>query len=271
LKEKCLRGWTFVLTAVLLTGCGSRVSGTVSLVGSTAMGGMVQALTEQFAAKNPEAKVVYTPSDTNGGIEAVKTGGAEIGLASRLLKDGEKEVGLTETVVAIDGVAVIVHGDNPVENLMVEQLGVLFNGMIRDWAAVGGQEGEVVCIGRASGSGTRDRFESVTRTEGKNVLARELTDEKAVIEAVRNDPQAVGYVSLSALEGEAGVKVISVDSVPCTAETVLSGAYPIQQPFVFVVKAGEERSNAAKAFVKWAVSNAGREAIRSAGVSPLVK
>ena len=260
------------MTAVsLLAGCGGRLSGTVSLTGSTTMEPMVQELAEGFMAKNPDVKVVYAPADTGAGIEAVKEDRVEIGLASRLLKEGEKEVGLTETIAALDGIAVIVHPENPVEDLMVEQIGVLFNGMVSDWAAVGGNEGTVACIGRTSGSGTRDRFETLTRTEGKQVLTQALADGKAVIEAVRADLQAIGYVSLSQLEGESGVKVLAVDGVECTKETVLSGAYPMQQPLVFVTKARGERSAAAKAFVKWAVSDAGREAIRGAGGVPLVK
>ena len=245
------------------------LSGTVSTNGSTSMEKVVLTLAEQFMLDNGDVKVSYDPTGSGTGVEAAKTGTADIGLASRGLKDSEKADGLTETVVALDGIAIIVNAENPVENLTVEQIAALFTGAA-DWSAVGGS-GEVAAIGRESGSGTRDGFESITGTEETCVLSQELTSTGAVIEAVKNNPQAIGYASLSAVEGKEGVKAVTVDGVACTEETVLSGSYAIQRPFVFVTKEGTELSAAAQAFFDWAVSPDAADLIRSAGAVPTAK
>ena len=285
----------FVLTAVmslsLLAGCGSKtaapdstnndqpqqqqteekLSGSVSTNGSTSMEKVIGALSEQFMADNSGVSVTYDPTGSGAGIEAASNGSADIGLASRALKDEEKAGGLTETVVALDGIAVIVNAGSKVEDLSVEQIAKIFTGEITDWSEVGGEAGKISCIGREAGSGTRDGFESITDTKDACKLDQELTSTGGVIEAVAGNANAIGYASLSAVEGKDTVKAVTVGGVACTEETVLDGSYAIQRPFVLVTKTGAALSPAAQAFFDYATSPAANDLIKAAGAVPVAK
>ena len=281
----------FVLTAVmslsLLAGCGSKatapdntnndqpqqaaLSGSVSTNGSTSMEKVIGALSEQFMADNSGMSVTYDPTGSGAGIEAASNGSADIGLASRALKDEEKAGGLTETVVALDGIAVIVNAGSKVEDLSVEQIAKIFTGEITDWSEVGGEAGKISCIGREAGSGTRDGFESITGTKDACKLDQELTSTGGVIEAVAGNVNAIGYASLSAVEGKDTVKAVTVGGVACTEETVLDGSYAIQRPFVLVTKTGAPLSTAAQAFFDYATSTAANDLIKAAGAVPVAK
>ena len=284
----------FVLTAVmslsLLAGCGSKttapdntnndqpqqqteekLSGSVSTNGSTSMEKVIGALSEQFMADNSGVSVTYDPTGSGAGIEAASNGSADIGLASRALKDEEKAGGLTETVVALDGIAVIVNAGSKVEDLSVEQIAKIFTGENTDWSEVGGEAGKISCIGREASSGTRDGFESITGTKDACKLDQELTSTGGVIEAVAGNPNAIGYASLSAVEGKNTVKAVTVGGVACTEETVLNGSYAIQRPFVLVTKTGETLSPAAQAFFDYATSSTASQLIKAAGAVPVAK
>ena len=237
------------------------LSGTVVTLGSTSMEKVMNTLAEQFGNDHSGVTVSVEGGGSGAGIEAALNGTADIGLSSRALKDEEKSQGLIETVVALDGIAVIVNSDNAVADLTVEQIAKIFTGEITNWSELGGADSE-------SGSGTRDGFESITKTGDKCVLAQELTSTGAVIESVRNNPNAIGYASLSAVEGQDGVKAITVNGVECSEETVLDGSYEIQRPFVLVTKEGVELSPAAQAFFDWALSADASDLIRSAGAVP---
>ena len=280
------------MTAALLAGCGgsgsssaapaapaasaqapastpAALSGTVSTNGSTSMEKVIGALSEQFMADHSGVTVSYDPTGSGAGIEAAGNGTCDIGLSSRALK--EEETGLTGTTVALDGIAIIVNAENPVEDLTVDQIAQLFTGAATDWSAVGGDAGTVACIGRESGSGTRDGFESITGTKDACVLTQELTSTGAVIEAVKGNPSAIGYASLSAVEGKDGIKAVTVGGVACSEETVLDGSYAIQRPFVLVTKDGAALSDAAQAFFDFATSTAASDLIRAAGAVPTAK
>ena len=282
---------TLALSLAALTGCGSKtetpadtntdssaqteapatLSGSVSTNGSTSMEKVIGALSEQFMADNSGVTVTYDPTGSGAGIEAASNGSADIGLASRALKDEEKAGGLTETVVALDGIAVIVNADSKVADLTVEQIGKIFTGEITDWSEVGGDAGTISCIGREAGSGTRDGFESITGTKDSCKLDQELTSTGGVIEAVAGNPNAIGYASLSAVEGKNTVKAVTVGGVACTDETVLNGSYAIQRSFVLVTKTGETLSPAAQAFFDYATSSAASQLIKAAGAVPVAK
>ena len=279
------------LSLAALTGCGSKtetpadtntdssaqteapaaLSGSVSTNGSTSMEKVIGALSEQFMTDNSGVTVTYDPTGSGAGIEAASNGSADIGLASRALKDEEKASGLTETIVALDGIAVIVNADSKVENLTVEQIGKIFTGEITDWSEVGGDAGTISCIGREAGSGTRDGFESITGTKDACKLDQELTSTGGVIEAVAGNPNAIGYASLSAVEGKSTVKALTVGGVACTEATVLDGSYEIQRPFVLVTKQGVTLSAAAQAFFDFATSSAASDLIKNAGAVPVAK
>ena len=278
-----------VMVMALLAGCGSKnkdntkdnntpnnnqnteLSGSVSTNGSTSMEKVIGALSEQFMADNSGVSVTYDPTGSGAGIEAASNGSADIGLASRALKDEEKAGGLTETVVALDGIAVIVNAGSKVEDLSVEQIAKIFTGEITDWSEVGGDPGAISCIGRESGSGTRDGFESITDTKDSCKLDQELTSTGGVIEAVAGNANAIGYASLSAVEGKDTVKAVTVGGVACTEETVLDGSYAIQRPFVLVTKTDAPLSTAAQAFFDYATSTAANDLIKAAGAVPVAK
>ena len=250
---------------------GTQLSGSVSLNGSTSMEKVVGALNEQFMADNSGVSVTYDPTGSGAGIEAASNGSADIGLSSRALKDEETAAGLTGTTVALDGIAVIVNPANGVEDLTVEQIAQIFSGEITDWSQVGGQSGTISCIGREAGSGTRDGFESITGTTDACKLDQELTSTGAVIEAVAGNPNAIGYASLSSVEGKATVKAVTVDGVACTEETVLDGSYAIQRPFILVAKDGTALSTQAQAWFDFATSAAANDLITAAGAVPVAK
>lgn len=247
----------------------SELSGSVSTNGSTSMEKVIGILSEQFMAENPGVSVTYDPTGSGTGIEATSNGSADIGLSSRALKDEEASAGLEGTTVALDGIAIIVNAENPVEDMSVEQIAQLFTGAA-DWSLVGG-EGEVACIGREAGSGTRDGFESITGTEDTCVLSQELTSTGAVIEAVKSNPAAIGYASLSAVEGQEGIKMVTVDGVACSEETVQDGTYKIQRPFVMVTNSANELSEPAQAFMDFALSDEADDLIRDAGAVPMAE
>ena len=280
---------TLALSMAALTGCGSKtdapaadstdsttgtetpaaLSGSVSTNGSTSMEKVIGILSEQFMADNSGVSVTYDPTGSGAGIEAASNGSADIGLSSRALKDEETAGGLTGTTVALDGIAVIVNAGSKVEDLSVEQIAQIFTGEITDWSEVGGEAGTISCIGREAGSGTRDGFESITNTKDACKLDQELTSTGGVIEAVAGNPNAIGYASLSAVEGKDTIKALTVGGVACTEETVLDGSYAIQRPVVLVTRTGEALSPAAQAFFDFATSSAANDLIKSAGAVPV--
>lgn len=251
------------------TGGTAALSGAVSTNGSTSMEKVIGVLSEQFMADHSGVTVTYDPTGSGTGIESVSNGSCDIGLSSRALKEEETAAGLTATVVALDGIAVIVNEACPVEDLSLDQLTAIFTGAVTDWSALGGEAGAIACIGREAGSGTRDGFESITGTEDACVLAQELTSTGAVIEAVKNNPNAIGYASLSSAEGQAGIRLVTVGGVACTEATVLDGTYAIQRPFVLVTKTDGALSEAAQAFFDFATSAAANDLIRTAGAVPV--
>jgi len=258
------------LAASALCACAAKgKSGTVSTNGSTSMEKVIGALQEQFMSDNPGVKVTYDATGSGTGIEAVMNGTCDIGLASRKLKD--TETGLTATTIALDGIAIIVNADNSLGDISLDQIASAFTGETKNWKDLGGDDLEISCIGRESGSGTRDGFESITGTADKCVLAQELTSTGAVIEAVKNSKNAIGYASLSAAQGQAGIKILTVGGVECSEATVLDGTYAIQRPFNLVTKDGGKLSDAAQAFFDFATSKAAAALITNAGAVPTAK
>ena len=263
------------VTGAMLAGCSqpaanhpssnpaASISGTVSTDGSTSMENVIGALGEAFMEQNDGVTFTYNPTGSSGGIQAVQEGRCDIGLSSRSLKDGERNGGLTETVLALDGIAVIVHPDNPVSDLNVETIAKLYTGEIANWKDAGGNDAPVVLIGREAGSGTRDGFESITGTKDACQYRQELTSTGDVITAVAQNPDAIGYASLAGLDDS--VKALSVGGVAPSEETVKDGSYPIQRPFVLVTKTDGQLSDTAQAFFDFATSSDAAELIAKAG------
>ena len=281
-----------VLALALLAGCGSsaapatttapaadsaapateapaELSGTVATDGSTSMEKVIGALGEAFMEQNKGVTFTYNPTGSGSGITAVGEGRCDIGLSSRALKDDEKASGLKETVLALDGIAVIVNPANPVSDLDVETIAKIYTGEITNWKDVGGNDAEIVLIGREAGSGTRDGFESITDTKDSCKYRQELTSTGDVITTVSTNPDAIGYASLAALKDN--VKALTVGGIAPTEDTVKDGSYVIQRPFVLVTKDGTELSAAAQAFFDYATSADAADLIAAAGAVAVAK
>ena len=281
-----------VLALALLAGCGSsaapaataapaadsaapateapaELSGTVATDGSTSMEKVIGALGEAFMEQNKGVTFTYNPTGSGSGITAVGEGRCDIGLSSRALKDDEKASGLKETVLALDGIAVIVNPANPVSDLDVETIAKIYTGEITNWKEVGGNDAEIVLIGREAGSGTRDGFESITDTKDSCKYRQELTSTGDVITTVSTNPDAIGYASLAALKDN--VKALTVGGIAPTEDTVKDGSYVIQRPFVLVTKDGTELSTAAQAFFDYATSADAADLIAAAGAVAVAK
>ena len=239
------------------------VTGTVATDGSTSMEKVIGALSESFMANNADTTVTYNPTGSGAGITAVQEGTCDIGLSSRALKDEEKAAGLKETILAYDGIAIIVHPDNPVSDLTIEQIAQLYTGEITNWKDVGGNDAEVVLIGREAASGTRDGFESITGTKEKCQYRQELTSTGDVITAVSQNPDAIGYASLASIKDS--VKALNVDGVTPSEATVKDGSYKVQRPFVLVTVEGKALSPVAQSFFDYATSPDAAAIIAKAG------
>ena len=242
------------------------LSGNVATGGSTSMKNVIAALTEGFAEVEPGVTVSYDPTGSGAGITGATDKTLDIGLSSRALKDDEKN-DVDGTIVALDGIAIIVNKDSKVADLTVEQLKKMFTGEITNWKDVGGDDGEIVLVGREAGSGTRDGFESIVDVKDSCKYAQELTATGAVISAVEANPLAIGYASLSAV-GDT-VAMVTVEGVECSEDTVKDGSYKIQRPFVFVTNKSAALSEQAQAFVDFATSKDAADLIRTAGAVPV--
>ena len=242
------------------------LSGNVATGGSTSMKNVIAALTEGFAEVEPGVTVSYDPTGSGAGITGATDKTLDIGLSSRALKDDEK-ADVDGTTIALDGIAIIVNNASKVEDLTVDQLKQMFTGEITNWSEVGGDDGEIVLIGREAGSGTRDGFESIVDVKDSCKYAQELTATGAVISAVEANPLAIGYASLSAV-GDT-VKMVTVGGVECSEETVKDGSYEVQRPFVFVTNKSVTLSEQAQAFFDFAASADAADLIRTAGAVPV--
>jgi len=242
------------------------LSGNVATGGSTSMKNVIAALTEGFAEIEPGVTVSYDPTGSGAGITGATDKTLDIGLSSRALKDDEK-ADVEGTTIALDGIAIIVNNASKVEDLTVDQLKQMFTGEITNWSEVGGDDGEIVLIGREAGSGTRDGFESIVDVKDSCKYAQELTATGAVISAVEANPLAIGYASLSAV-GDT-VKMVTVGGVECSEETVKDGSYEVQRPFVFVTNKSVTLSEQAQAFFDFATSADAADLIRTAGAVPV--
>lgn len=287
-KLTCL-GLSLALALGLFTGCGSsnnqdqgsasgsqsntndsstvELSGTVNTAGSTSMKDVMAVLTEVFEKENPGVTINYTGSGSGAGIEGATSGTCDIGLSSRAIKDEEKSAGAVENIVALDGVAIVVNPANGVEDLTVEQIAQIFTGEITNWSEVGGTDGEIAVFGREAGSGTRGAFEEIVGVEDACKYTNEYSSTGDVIGNVASNPNAIGYASLSAVDDT--VKAVKVNGVAPSEDTVKDGTYEIQRPFVMVTKEGAELSEAAQAFLEFAMSADVADYIAAAGaVSP---
>ena len=253
-----------MLIVCSLTGCGGERQA-VATDGSTSMNKVIGALGEAFEADSG-ITVTYNATGSGAGIQAVQEGRCDIGLASRNLKDEEKANGLEGTILAYDGIAIIVNPNNPVSDLDAQTIAKIYTGEIKNWKEVGGNDAEIVLIGREAGSGTRDGFESITDTEDKCKYRQELTSTGDVITTVASNPNAIGYASLASVKDT--VKPLTVGGVAASEETIKNGSYVVQRPFVLVTKKDTALSESAQRFFDYITSQAANDIISDAGVVP---
>ena len=256
---------TLLLFVIMLVGCG-QTKQSVATDGSTSMSKVIGALSETFQ-KDTGIEVTYNATGSGAGIEAVEAGRCDIGLSSRKLKDEEKAKGLEETVLALDGIAIIVNPQNNITDLSVENVSKIYTGEITNWKEIGGEDAEIVIIGREAGSGTRDGFESITDTKDKCKYRQELTSTGDVITTVAGNPNAIGYASLASVKET--VKAVSIDGVKPSEETIKDGSYVVQRPFVLVTKKDAKLSESAKLFFDYVTSKDANEIISNAGAVPV--
>lgn len=281
MKKLIMTAAAFVLMTGVLTGCGGKDvtsagigtesgraenSQTVATDGSTSMEKVIGFLSEAYMEEHGDIKVTYNPTGSSSGIQAAAEGRCDIGLASRDLKE-EETADLQGTVVAIDGIGIIVNPDNPTEDLTIEQIGKIYSGEITNWKEVGGSDAPIVCIGREAASGTRDGFEEVTGTKDKCKYSQELTSTGDVVQTVSGNPNAIGYASVASA-GDT-VKMISVEGVRPTTDTIQDGEYKVQRNFVLVTKKDTALSRAAQEFFDFATSEQADSLIKKAGAVPV--
>ena len=253
-------------TAPATTAAPAKLSGTVSTDGSTSMEKVIGALGEAFMEANPDVTFTYNPTGSGTGIQAVAEGRCDIGLSSRALKAEEKDSGLIETILAYDGIAVIVNPENPVSDLTLAQIADIYTGKITNWSEVGGADAEIVLIGREAGSGTRSGFEEIVEVKDACQYRQELSSTGDVITTVAQNPGAIGYASLASVKDT--VKALQVEGVTPSEATVKDGSYAIQRPFVLVTKEGVTLSEADQAFFDYVTSSEANAVITAAGVVP---
>ena len=264
MKKILMIAMGLVMMVSILSGCGQKEPSSVSTDGSTSMEKVINTLGEAYVENNKDVNFTYNPTGSGSGITAVKEGRCDIGLSSRALKDEEKSSGLVGTVLAYDGIAIIVNPDNPVSDLSLDQISKMYKGEITNWKDVGGEDKEIVLIGREAGSGTRDGFETITETKDSCKYRQELTSTGDVITTVSQNENAIGYASLSAIKDT--VKALKVDGVAPSEATVKDGSYSVQRPFVLVTMKDRELSKTAKDFFDYVTSDKVNDLIASAGV-----
>lgn len=243
------------------------LSGSISMVGSTSMEKFANALSEAFMEKYPKVTVTAEFVGSGAGVEAVTNGTADIGNASRNLKDEEKSKGVAENIVAIDGIAVVVDTANTVEDLTKDQLTGIYEGTIANWKEVGGNDAPIVVVGREAGSGTRSAFEELLGLEDKCRYSNELDSTGAVMAKVASTPGAIGYVSLDVLDDT--VKSVKLDGAEPSEESIKAGEYFLSRPFVMATK-GEisEQNDLVKALFDFIQSEEGTELVKAVGLIP---
>lgn len=256
-----------VILFLTLSSCTAAGANTVSTDGSTSMEKVISSLGELFQEQNSELKFTYNPTGSSTGIATVADGRCDIGLSSRWLKDSEIQKGLEAKVLALDGIVVIVNRNNKINDLSLATIAKIYKGEIKNWHEIGGDDSEIVVIGREASSGTRDGFESITGTKDMCLYSQELTSAGDVMTAVANNPQAIAYTSAAAIKDT--VKALKVDSVKADEKTIKDGSYKIQRPFILITKKDTELSATAQKFLDFCLSDKSREIIKKAGLVPV--
>lgn len=276
----------FLLTSTLiittLVGCGSsgagdnntsdgnsQLSGSITMNGSTSMEKLSNSLAEVFMQKYPNVTVTAQFTGSSAGVEAVANKTVDIGNSSRNLKQEELDKGIVENIVALDGIAIITHPESTVSSLTLDQLKGIYNGTIKNWSEVGGEDMGIVVIGRESGSGTRGAFEEILGLKDQCVYSQEIDSTGAVVGKVESTPGSIGYVSLDVIENSSA-KVLNIDGSEPTSETIKSGEYKLSRPFVMATNGqiSEQKPEVQELF-NFLSSEEGKQLIEKVGLVSL--
>ena len=244
------------------------LSGEVIIAGSTSVAPLSEAWKHAFEEQNPDVKITVQSTGSSAGVKAAQEKAADFGASSRALKEEEEATPITGHIVARDGIAPVVHPDNQVTNLSLDQVAKIFKGEITNWKDVGGADAPIVVVSREEGSGTRGAFEEILGFEGAlvaNALIGNGTGQ--VRQTVAGETNAIGYVSLGGLNQQ--VKAVSVDNVEPTLENVIAEKYPIARPFVYITSNEAEQSPQAKAFFDFVMSEEGQKIVEEEGFIPV--
>jgi len=256
-----------LVIALIFTGCGSQVDSKISIVGSTSVQPLVQELADKYNEENAQIKIDIQGVGSTAGIKAVYDGTCDIGISSRKLKEEEKAWNLTETLIALDGIAVVVNPNNKVENLSSEQISKIFKGEIKNWSELGGEDKEIIVVTREAGSGTLAAFQEImnlTKKDGDKTISLIASDalvtdgNGAVLANVSSKENAIGYMSLGIVD-ETKVKIVKIDGIEASAENVKIGKYPISRPFLMLTKV--DTSKEAMDFIDFILSDEGQKLV----------
>ena len=263
MKKRALSCTAVLLTLIFLTACSAGNGRTVSLDGSTSVEKVIGALTEGYRELDNSVTINYSGTGSGAGIEAVLSGVCDIGLSSRALKDSELRKGAVAHIIALDGIAVIIHAQNPITDLTVRQLSDIFTGTITNWSQLGGHNAPIAAYGREAGSGTRSAFEEILGITDRCIYTNEYSSNGDILGNISTNPNGIGYVSLSGVN--TGVRAIRINGVPCVEDTIRDGTYALQRPFLMVTSSGRPLSAEAQAFLDYAMSDKVAEYISIAG------
>ncbi|MCR5212896.1 MAG: phosphate ABC transporter substrate-binding protein [Eubacterium sp.] len=275
MKKKIVKIMATCMSVAMMMGCmagcgkeeaeSAELSGKISLAGSTSMEKLCEAMSESFMEANPGVTVTVEYTGSSAGIESLTQGSCDIGNASRGLKDGEKESGAVENIVAIDGIAVIVDTENSLSDLTTEQLVKVYTGEVTNWSELGGKDEAIVVIGREAGSGTRGAFEEILEIEDACKYAQELDSTGGVLAKVSSTPGAIGYISLDAVDET--IKCINLNGVAATEEEIKAGNYQLYRPFVMATKGQiSEQNELVQAWFDYIESDQGKEVVSGVGL-----
>ena len=241
------------------------LSGSISLSGSTSMEKVCEALAETFMEEYKDITVTVEYTGSGAGIESVTNGMCDIGNSSRNLKDSEKEKGVVENIIAIDGIAVIVNPASEVENLTKDELIKIYTGEIKNWKELGGKDENIVVLGREAGSGTRSAFEELLKIQDLCVYAGEIDSTGGVKAKIASTEGTIGYVSLDVVDDT--VKALKLDGIEATEANIKGGSYLLSRPFVMATKGDIASQNElVKPWFDYINSPKGQEVIKSVGL-----
>jgi phosphate transport system substrate-binding protein len=247
-----------------LGGCSRGQGEQLTLAGSTSLQPVTERWADAYRARRPGLFISVQGGGSTAGVRAALAGAAQIGLSSRALTPAEARE-LRPVTVARDGIALVVHPDNPVRSLTLLEIRRVYDGTTRSWASLGGRASAITAITREEGSGTRSAFETLVMAS-RTIAARTLVQDSAgaVRQMVGSDPAAIGYISIGLVD--TSVRALRLDGVAASEANIDAGVYPLMRPFLFVLP--KKREPRAEEFLAWVTGPEGRSLLRHEGLLP---